>query len=189
MAPLCSRTALVGPVPKGRWRLSWNVLVKESAPYTMCCDDNVHCDVWHWWSITAPRFTTKADGKCSLLLHVPAAPASSSAQEETTDTWWYRSLSFFMTMQGVTPLFAVTDLLRRCQWETLEHPPYSPDMSLCDYEHFAKAKESIRWSRYNTRCYRVIFTEHNKDGHADCVPVRCLPNTWQKVRGDYIEDT
>ncbi|KAJ4437127.1 hypothetical protein ANN_17262 [Periplaneta americana] len=33
---------------------------------------------------------------------------------------------------------AVKDLLRRWQWEILEHPPYSPDMSPCDYELFTK---------------------------------------------------
>ena len=71
MAPLCSRTGLVGPIPKGRWWLSctnhryernlgsliWTKLEmsikwmvasqfsfsKESAPYTMCCKGDVHC--------------------------------------------------------------------------------------------------------------------------------------------------
>ncbi|KAJ4448313.1 hypothetical protein ANN_10328 [Periplaneta americana] len=33
---------------------------------------------------------------------------------------------------------AVKDLLRRWQWEILEHPPYSPDMSPCDYDFFTK---------------------------------------------------
>ena len=70
IVPLCSRTGLVGPVPKGRWWLSWancrygqnlglliwtNLetpikwteaswfsLSKESAPYTMCCEGDVH---------------------------------------------------------------------------------------------------------------------------------------------------
>ena len=22
---------------------------KESAPYTMCCEGDAHCGVWHWW--------------------------------------------------------------------------------------------------------------------------------------------
>ena len=39
---------------------------------------------------------------------------------------------------------AVTDFLRRWQWEILEHPPYSPDMSPCDYDLFAKVKEPLR---------------------------------------------
>ena len=33
---------------------------------------------------------------------------------------------------------AVTVLLLRLKWEILGHPPYSPDMGLCDYNHFAK---------------------------------------------------
>jgi transposase len=32
---------------------------------------------------------------------------------------------------------AVEDLLRRRRWVTLEHPPYSPGMSPCDYDLFA----------------------------------------------------
>ena len=109
---LRSRKGLVGPVPKGRWRLAWTnrrygrnlgslirtkletpikwmeasrfFSSKVSAPYTMCCEGDVHCNVCHWWVITAPRCTSKADGKCCLLLRVPAAPPSSCAQEKTT---------------------------------------------------------------------------------------------------------
>ena len=36
---------------------------------------------------------------------------------------------------------AVMDLLLRWQWEILEQPPYSADMSPCDYDPFAKVKE------------------------------------------------
>ena len=50
---------------------------------------------------------------------------------------------------------AVTDLLRRWQWEILEHPPYSPDMSPCDYDLFAKMKEPRRGTRYSTRNERM----------------------------------
>ena len=32
---------------------------KESASYTMCCEVDVHCGVWHWWSNTALRCTSK----------------------------------------------------------------------------------------------------------------------------------
>ena len=46
-----------------------------------------------------------------------------------------------MTMQGVTPLLLVTDLLRCLQWEILEHPLYLSDMYPCDYELFAKVKD------------------------------------------------
>ena len=90
MAPLCSYTGLVGPIPKGRWRLSWtnrrygrNVssLIrtklekpikwmeasrfsssKENKPYTKCCGGDVQCGVWHWRVL-------HADDKRCLLTH------------------------------------------------------------------------------------------------------------------------
>ena len=37
------------------------------------------------------------------------------------------------------------------QWEILEHPQYSPDMSPWHYDLFAKVKEPLRGTRYNTR--------------------------------------
>ena len=46
---------------------------------------------------------------------------------------------------------AVTDLLRRWKWGILGHPSYSPDMRPCDNNLFAKAKEPLRGTRYNTR--------------------------------------
>ena len=92
MALLFSRTGLVGPVPKGRWRLfgriftmdeTWvrsyepnlkrqsnewkHISSKVGAPYTMCCGSDVHCDLSHWWGYTALRCTSKADSKRCLL--------------------------------------------------------------------------------------------------------------------------
>ena len=69
---------------------------------------------------------------------------------------------------------AVTDLLRHWQWEILEHPPYSPDMIPCDYDLFAKAKEPLRVTRYNTReeFLRVIgrlIRNINKYGRLDSI--------------------
>ena len=79
---------------------------------------------------------------------------------------------------------AVTDLLRRWQWEILEHPPYSPDVRPCDYDHFAKVKELLRGTRHNTRdeLIRAIgwsVRNIDKDGRAD--GVQRLPNIWQIV--------
>ncbi|KAJ4426670.1 hypothetical protein ANN_26468 [Periplaneta americana] len=69
--------------------------------------------------------------------------------------------------------------------EILEHPPYSPDMSPCDYDLFTKVKEPLRGTRYNTRdeLIRAIgrsIRNINKDRRAD--GVRRLPNIWKKVR-------
>ena len=79
---------------------------------------------------------------------------------------------------------AVTDLLRCWQWEILEHPPYSPDVSPCDYDLFIKVKEPLRGTQYNTRDELICAVgwsiwNINKNGHAD--GVQCLPNIWQKV--------
>ena len=112
MAPLCSMTGLVGPVPKGRWLLfwanrhygpnlgslirprlempikwmeaSWFSSSKESVPYRMCCEVDVHCEVWQWCGNIAPCCTFMADHKRCILLQVPTAPPLSSAQEKTT---------------------------------------------------------------------------------------------------------
>ena len=83
-----------------------------------------------------------------------------------------------MTMQGVT------DLLRRWQWEILEHPPYSPDMSPCGHYLFAKVKEPLRGTRYNTRDELIRAVGRSigniiKNGRTD--RVRRFKKNWQKV--------
>ena len=70
----------------------------------------------------------------------------------------------------------ITDLLRRWQWEIVEHPPYSPDMSPCNYDLFAKMETPLRGIWYNTR--------------DEIIRGIGLPNIWHQVtnnRGDYIE--
>ena len=64
---------------------------------------------------------------------------------------------------------AVTNFVRCWEWEILEHPTYSPDMSPSDYYLFAKVKEPQRGSRYNTRdelirAIRRLIRNINKDG-------------------------
>ena len=68
-------------------------------------------------------------------------------------------------------------------------------LSPFDYDLFAKVKEPLRGTRYNTRdkLIRAIgwaIRNINKDECAD--DVLRLPNIWQKVinkKGDYIEGT
>ena len=78
--------------------------------------------------------------------------------------------------------------------EILEHPPYSPDMSTCDYNLFPKVKEPLRGTLNNTRdeLIRAIgrsIRNTKKDGRAD--GVLRLTNIWQKVinKGNYTEGT
>jgi transposase len=88
---------------------------------------------------------------------------------------------------------SVKELLRIWRWEILEHPPYSPDMCPCDYDLFAKMKEPLRGTRYNTRdeIIRAVgrsLLDINTSGRAD--DVRRLPQIWQRVVHlgvDYIE--
>ena len=77
---------------------------------------------------------------------------------------------------------AVTGLLRRWKSEILEHPPYFPDINPCDYDLFAKVRELLRGTQYNTRHELICAMERsvqniNKDGRAD--GARHLP-----VKGD-----
>ena len=79
---------------------------------------------------------------------------------------------------------AVTDHLCRWQWEILEHPPYSTYTSPLNYDLFAKVKELLRETRYNTRdelvhATRLSIWNIDKDERFDVV--RRLPKVWQKV--------
>ena len=79
---------------------------KESAPYIMCCECDVHCGVWHWWDNTAhtvpPRQTVNAAYYCKFLYHLP--PALRRKRRHLV----VENLSFFMIMQGVLPLLSQT---------------------------------------------------------------------------------
>ena len=132
----------------------------------MCCEDDVHCGVWYWWGIIASRCTAKADGKRCLLMHVPAAPPSSSAQEKTTslrDTEPHHSIG---NARSHTHLLTVTDLLPRWQWEILEHLPYSPDVSMrlrsLRQSERTTARDPVQHKRWTYPCYMAVNTEHQQ---------------------------
>ena len=159
MAQLCSLTGLVGPVPKGRWRLSWMnrrygrnqgsfIRIKLEMPikWMESSRPNKVRPTQYGEKVTfiVAYQTVNAAYYCRFLLH-HLRPAISKKD----DAWCYRTTTFFIIMQGVTSLLAVTDLLRRCKWEILEYPHYSPNMSPCDHDLFAKVKEPLRGIRYN----------------------------------------
>ena len=87
----------------------------------------------------------------------------------------------------------VSQLLDRWGWEVLYHPPYSPDLSPCDYDLIPKLKEPLRGIRFRTvedviqatdRSLRTIRRLGSADG------IRRLPHRWEHVlrnAGDYIE--
>ena len=90
--------------------------------------------------------------------------------------------SHHSSWQGVTPL-----LLPRTSCAAgngrFRNIHRTHPMSPCDYDLFAKVKDPLRGTRYNTidelRAIGRAIRNINKDGRADSV--RRLPNIWQKV--------
>ncbi|PNF40606.1 hypothetical protein B7P43_G06749 [Cryptotermes secundus] len=93
----------------------------------------------------------------------------------------------------VTTWRAVADLFDRWGWEVLYHPPYSPDLSPCDFNLIPKMKEPLRGIRFRTvpeilqavdRSIRTMNTTGAAKG------ILRLPHRWQRVvhnAGDYTE--
>ncbi|PNF13893.1 hypothetical protein B7P43_G10664 [Cryptotermes secundus] len=88
---------------------------------------------------------------------------------------------------------AVADLFDRWSWEVLYHPPYSLDLSPCDFDLIPKLKEELRGIRFRNvpenlqavdRSIRTINTTGAAKG------ILRLPHRWQRVvhnAGDYTE--
>ena len=74
---------------------------------------------------------------------------------------------------------SVRYLLRRWRWEVLEHPPYSPDLSPCDYDLIPKLKVRLRGHRFRTRdgiviaVRRLVMTNFS---HGETDGIRRLPH-------------
>ncbi|XP_035212735.1 histone-lysine N-methyltransferase SETMAR-like [Stegodyphus dumicola] len=90
----------------------------------------------------------------------------------------------------------VRQLFRRWEWEELEHPPYSADLSLCDLDLIPKIKEPIRGRRFETRkdianAVRQQMTRFARGAaNAEADGIQQLPHLWQlmvTVARDYIE--
>ena len=78
-------------------------------------------------------------------------------------------------------------------WEILRHPPYSPDLSPCDFDLFPQLKKPMRGTRYNDldelKEAVAIEVRHINSG---CLAtgIAQLPGRWKSViehRGHYIE--
>ena len=80
----------------------------------------------------------------------------------------------------------MTTLLVHYKWETLSHPPYSPDLSPCDFDLFPRLKENMRGVRFKD-------LEELKDAVANQVRIyehgclatgiQKLPRRWSSVTG------
>ena len=88
---------------------------------------------------------------------------------------------------------AVQALIDSYGWETLSHPPYSPDLSPCDFHLFPAFKRPMRGVRFGSleevittadRCIRQAFLSNPTGG------IQKLPERWNRViesAGDYFE--
>ncbi len=86
----------------------------------------------------------------------------------------------------------IVDLLRKYGWQILPHPPYSPDLSPCDYDLNPKLKESMHEVRFwNIEELMARLTQKsrvNRKGVLD--RIQKMPTCWEKcvaLQGDYIE--
>lgn len=87
----------------------------------------------------------------------------------------------------------VTSLMTSYAWERLRHPPYSPDLSPCDFDLFPKIKESLRGIRFQDldTLNAAVATEVRRV-NAGCLAtgIKALPKRWKSViehHGGYIE--
>ena len=158
MAPLCSRTGLVGPLPKGRWRLPWTyrrygknlvslIRTKLKTPIKKIGsipvllfqrECSIHNVLWRWcslwrmtlWGNTVPRCTSKADWQTVNAAYYCTflQHHSRTALRRKRQVMVKNPIIFHNTERNHTTA-AVTDILCRWQWEILENPPYSSDMN------------------------------------------------------------
>ena len=131
---------------------------------------------------TAPRCSAKADGlpTCCTFLQDHLHPEH---RRKIRHLVVQNSIILHANAKSHTAV-AITDLLRHWKWNILEHPPYSPYMSPCDYDLLDKVKEPLRGTRFITRdeFIRAIgrsVRNINKDGRVD--GVLRLPNIWKNV--------
>ena len=76
------------------------------------------------------------------------------------------------------------ETLKQLNWETLPHPPYSPDISPPDFDLFGKLKEPLRGKRFGNlddlknaadQVLRTLNRNNSLDG------IQRLPHRWQRV--------
>ena len=88
---------------------------------------------------------------------------------------------------------SLLDMLDAWDWEVIQHPPYSPDLSPCDFFLFPKLKNKLRGIRFDTTeeienavkaQVRRLDTEGVRPG------IGGLLHRWQKcceLDGAYVE--
>lgn len=87
----------------------------------------------------------------------------------------------------------VTSLIDLYRWEILRHPPYSPDLSPCDFDLFPQLKEPMRGIRFNdTDELEDAVAKEVRRINSGCLAtgIARLPGRWKSVierGGRYIE--
>ena len=79
------------------------------------------------------------------------------------DTWWYRIPSFFITMQGVTPLLSRTSCVAGSGrfWNIHRtHPNESMRLRSLRQSERTTARDPVQHKRWTYPCYRAVNTEH-----------------------------
>lgn len=105
---------------------------------------------------------------------------------------YHQALSFFMRMSGAQ-CSCNKDTPARFQWEVFDHPPYSPNLALSNFYHFAHIKRCIREQHFGTHnklqtsvenWLKVQVAAFYDKGIINLVPhyKKCL--SWS---GDYVE--
>ena len=74
----------------------------------------------------------------------------------------------------------VRDKLQRFGWETLQHPPYSPYLSPCDFHIFGDLKIEIRGRRFHSD---EEMQEWVNCGSEESRPTEVIADSWQYREG------
>lgn len=83
--------------------------------------------------------------------------------------------------------------LEQLGWETLEHPPYSPDLSPCDFHVFGPLKEALGGQKFHSDNEVEAYVRNWLQTRPDSFYVegiKKLPIRWEKCvskSGDYVE--
>lgn len=88
---------------------------------------------------------------------------------------------------------ATQQKLVEMNWKTLDHPPYSPDLSPCDFHMFGPLKEALGGKRFETNDQVETFVRNWLDTRPTSFyenGMKKLPQRWEKCiikEGYYIE--
>lgn len=84
--------------------------------------------------------------------------------------------------------------LKQLEWETLKHPPYSPDLSPSDYHLFHSMKGKLRGQHFHSEMELInwlekFFASKSADFYRE--GIEDLLRRWEEVielEGDYVVD-